>query len=89
FSVQRSAFSVQRSAFSVQRSAFSVQRSAFSVQRSAFYKLVSFSVSGTASHFFPFFSTGVAGGCRPAALDSAVVPSAGGWSAATQMEDRL
>ncbi|MDR1145520.1 MAG: hypothetical protein LBK71_05220, partial [Verrucomicrobiales bacterium] len=88
-SVQRSAFSVQRSAFSVQRSAFSVQRSAFSVQRSAFYKFANFSVSGTASSFSPLFSTGVAGGCRPAALDIAVVPGPDGLSAVTQLEDKL
>ncbi|MDR1303776.1 MAG: hypothetical protein LBK76_01000, partial [Verrucomicrobiales bacterium] len=67
-------------AFSVQRSAFSVQRSAFSVQRSAFYKLASFSVSGTASAFFPVFHTGVAGGCRPAAPGIAVVPGIGDLS---------
>ncbi|MDR1145685.1 MAG: hypothetical protein LBK71_06065, partial [Verrucomicrobiales bacterium] len=80
---------VQRSAFSVQRSAFSVQRSAFSVQRSAFYKLANFSVSGTASAFFPVFHTGVAGGCRPAALDIAVVSVSGGRPILTPMEHIL
>jgi hypothetical protein len=57
----------------------------------AFNKLAGFSVSGIASSFsfFPHFSTGVAGGCRPAALDLAVVPGADGQSAATPMEELL
>ncbi|MDR1146132.1 MAG: hypothetical protein LBK71_08365, partial [Verrucomicrobiales bacterium] len=59
------------------------------VQRSAFYKLANFSVSGTASSFSPFFLAGVAGGCRPAASDLAVVPGADGLSAVTQLEEIL
>jgi hypothetical protein len=52
-------------------------------------KLAGFSVSGTASAFFPVFFAGVAGGCRPAAAVIAVVPGAGGRSVVIQLEDRL
>ncbi|MDR1145841.1 MAG: hypothetical protein LBK71_06885, partial [Verrucomicrobiales bacterium] len=59
------------------------------VQRSAFYKLANFSVSGTASSFSPFFLAGVAGGCRPAASDTAVVSVSGGLSVLTPMKELL